>query len=433
MSALERISDRRILICRSVRSESRQHATRRPRSAFDALTLHYNLFVAGGLDTDALLARALTEKYERTLGRALQLLGLMTASGDVAAVRHTLKSADARARSGAIEYLDNLLKGEVRKRVMLLIEEMPLEERIRKGNVIYRTRVRDVEDTLAQLLHDEDESIASAAILLVEANRVWSLAGDLEHVLAHRDVRDFHVFEAASWALAANRMQSERRQRLVAGAPACGRARRPAATNAACSISRSSTSCSGWRELGRQVRYETGHVMYERGATPASFELVLDGQVLCDRPGGRQEMTAPAALALEEILEGAPMGATVTATNRVTSLSMTPGEFLAVLSENEALAAGLFRQFITARGLDTGHTIVRGSRTGLAGITAGELRVVDRMLVLQSSPLLAHATAAQLWSLSQIARPVTLAFGAEALKPDAEPAMLFVVAGNAAC
>jgi hypothetical protein len=60
----------------------------------------------------------------------------------------------------------------------------------------------------------------------------------------------------------------------------------------------------------------------------------------------------------------------------------------------------------------------------------GELRAVDRLLALQSSPLLAHATSAQLWSLSQIARPVSLAFGAEALKADAEPAMLFVLAGT---
>jgi AAA family ATP:ADP antiporter len=428
VSALERIRKTHPDFSISAERISK-HASAEAARAFDALTLHYNLFVAGKLNPDALLARALTEKYERTLSRALQLLGLMTTSGDVAAVRHTLKSGDARARSGAIEYLDNLVKGQVRKRVMVLIDEMPLDERIRKGNAIYGTRVRDVEDTLAQLIHDEDEKIASAAILLIEANQVWSLAGDLEYVLSHRDVHDFHVFEASSWALAASRMQSERRrdlwQEALPSVELADRLRRMPLFNFT-----SVDELFRLARVGHQVRYETGHVMYQRGAAPASFELVLDGQVLCDGPDGRKEMTAPAALALEEILEGAPMGATVTATNRVTSLSMTPGEFLAVLSENEALAAGLFRQFITARGLDKGHTIVRGSRTGLAGITAGELRVVDRMLVLQSNPLLAHATTSQLWSLAQIARPVTLAFGGEALKPDAEPAMLFVVAGT---
>ncbi|HUR20487.1 MAG TPA: cyclic nucleotide-binding domain-containing protein, partial [Vicinamibacterales bacterium] len=93
-------------------------------------------------------------------------------------------------------------------------------------------------------------------------------------------------------------------------------------------------------------------------------------------------------------------------------------------------------------GLDTGHAIVHGgtvARPGSQGrgraledqrALPGELRAVDRLLVLQSSPLLAHATASQLWSLSQIARPSTLAAGVEALKPDVESSMLFVVAGT---
>jgi CRP-like cAMP-binding protein len=182
--------------------------------------------------------------------------------------------------------------------------------------------------------------------------------------------------------------------------------------------------------VGRQVRYEPGHVIYEQGAAAASLQFVLDGQVSSDGTGGRRELTAPAALAFEEILEGSPLGATVTATTRVTTLSMTADEFLAVLSENEDLAAGLFRQLITTRGLDAGHTVVRGNRSGVAGGAAGELGAVDRLLVLQSSPLLAHATAGQLWSLSQIARQVTLAAGAEAVKADAESAILFVVTGT---
>jgi CRP-like cAMP-binding protein len=440
VAALERIRKSHPDLSISAERISR-HVSAEGARAFDALTLHYNLFVAGGLNPDALLARALTEKYERTLGRALQLLGLMTTSGDVAAVRQTLKSADPRARSGAIEYLDNLVTGQVRKRVMVLVEEMPLGERIRKGNAIYGTRVRDVEDTLAQLMHDEDETIASSAILLIEANRLWSLAGDLEYVLSHRDVHDFHVFEASSWALAASRMPAERRrdvwQEALPSVELADRLRRmPLFTFT------SVDELFRLARVGRQVRYEPGHVVYERGAAPASFELVLDGQVLCDGPRGRQEMSAPAALGFEEILEGAPMGATVTAANKVTTLSMTPAEFLAVLSENAQLAAGLFRQFITSRGLDKGHAIVRGgtvARPGSQGrgraledqrALLGELRAVDRLLALQSSPLLAHATSAQLWSLSQIARPVSLAFGAEALTADAEPAMLFVLAGT---
>ena len=52
-----------------------RHVNAEAGRAFDALTLHYNLFVAGGLDTDSLLARSLTEKHNRRLGRTFQLLG----------------------------------------------------------------------------------------------------------------------------------------------------------------------------------------------------------------------------------------------------------------------------------------------------------------------------------------------------------------------
>jgi len=404
-----------------------RHVSAEAARAFDALTLHYNLFVAGGLNTDALLARALTEKYERTLGRTLQLLGLMTTSGDVAAVRQTLKSADVRARSGAIEYLDNLVKGQVRKRVMVLVEEMPLEERIRKGNAIFGTRVRDVEDTLAQLMHDADESIAASAILLIEANRVWSLAGDLEYVLAHRDVRDFHVFEASSWALAASRMPADRRrdlwQEALPAVELADRLRRMPlfAFTSVDELFRLS-------RVGRQARHEPGHVLYERGAAPATLQFLIDGTVTADGAKGPQEMTAPAALAFQEVLEGSAMTATVSAAGRVTTLSMSPDEFLTVLSENVALAQGLFRQIIEARGLIAGHPVVRGQHLELGLRSGSEWRAVDRLLVLQSSPLFSHATAAQLWSLSQIARPLTLATGATPVSGDT-PAMLLVLSG----
>ena len=196
-----------------------------------------------------------------------------------------------RVRSRGIEYLDNLLEGEVRKRVMLLVDEMPAEERIRKGNVIYRTRARDVEDTVAQLLHDEDQSIASAAVLLVEERGMWSLADDLEHVLAHRDVRDQDVFEAASWALAANRVKAERRKQLwqepLPAVELADRLRKVPLFDFT-----HVDELFRLARLGRQVRYEQGRAVCERGELAASIQFLLDGRVTVarrhrdDRSGG---------------------------------------------------------------------------------------------------------------------------------------------------
>ena len=55
---------------------------------------------------------------------------------------------------------------------------------------------------------------------------------------------------------------------------------------------------------------------------------------------------------------------------------------------------------------------------------------VDRLLLLQSSPLLAHATAAQLWRLSAIAKPVTLEANSEPLKRGGEASILIVLSGT---
>ena len=48
----------------------------------------------------------------RALNRTLTLLGLIQGPDDVAIVRHALRLDDARLRSRAIEYLDNLLEGD---------------------------------------------------------------------------------------------------------------------------------------------------------------------------------------------------------------------------------------------------------------------------------------------------------------------------------
>jgi CRP-like cAMP-binding protein len=359
----------------------------------------------------------------------LTLLGLIHGPDDVAAVRHALDVNDPRVRARAIEYLDNLLDGDTRKRVMLLIEDMPAEERIRKGNVIYRTRTRDVEDTLAQLLHDDDQSTAAAAILLVEEKGLWALAGDLEYVLEHRDVRDFDVFEAASWALAGNRLAQERRRQLwqepLPAVELADRLRRVPLFEFV-----EVRELFWLARLGKQVRHEQGRSIYQRGEAVSSVQFLLDGKVAISGPGGRWELPAPAALGFEELLEGSPVQSTVEAAEPSITLSLSNDEFLALLSENVELAEGIFRMMIESRNLAAGSTLVRGTLP--PDVKAGaeeELRPIDRVLLLQSSPLLAHATAAQLWRLSAIARPVRAAAGKELIQRGAEACILIVLSG----
>ncbi len=398
--------------------------------AFNALTLYTNLFVLGGVNTGSLLARALEERRRRATDRVFRLLGLVYSPSDIAAVSVALRTTEGRQRSGALELLDNMLKGEVRRRVMLLVEDMPAEERVRKGNVIYKTRPRDLEDTVAQLVHDDNQVVASAAILLIEERKLWSLADDLEHVLGHRDVRHWLVFEAASWALAASRMPEERRRQLwqepLPAVVLVDRLRRLPLFDFT-----SVDELFRVVELGKQVRHETGRQIYERGASAGTLQFILDGRVVATGSDGEQVLDAPAPLAFQEILEGHPMRGSVRALEPTISLSITTEHFLSLLAENVELAEGIMRWIIDTQGDLQERVLQHGELSPEVQSKVAEgLQPVDRVLMLQASPLLSQATAAQLLRLAACARPLTLKAGTDPLAGISEPSMLIVLTGT---
>ena len=52
---------------------------------------------------------------------------------------------------------------------MPVLEDLPTEEKVRRGNVLLKTRPRDVEETLLHLINDDDQVVAAAAIDVVRA------------------------------------------------------------------------------------------------------------------------------------------------------------------------------------------------------------------------------------------------------------------------
>jgi len=406
----------------------------------NALTLHANLFATGAFPRDTLLARALEEKQQRSRNRIFKLLGLIYPTTDIDAARFAIEHGDSRARSSAAEYLDNLLGGELRKRVMLLVEDMPLDERVRRANAQFKTRRRDSEDTLAQLIHDEDQIVAAVAIHLVAEHGIWKLVDDVEHALAHRDVRDWYVFEAASWALAAHRMPpSERRQRWREPLPAVELAERLRRIPLFDYVSVDELfRVAG---TGRQVRHEPGRVIYQDGVHPETLQFLIDGEVALENGAAVIEpappapasnlRSAPIALAFEEMLQGTPMPATVRASDVAIALSLTREEFLTLLSDNIELAHGLFKMLLDSHqpaGLERvmkGHLSPEIKRRAADG-----LEPIERVLLLQSSPLLEHATGEQLLRLAAIAREVPLTEGTVLYGEAENPATYVILSGE---
>lgn len=399
--------------------------------AFDRLTLHYNLFHVGGLDRTTLLAHALQEKYERAFNRVFTLLTLVHPPSDIAAIRQALLSGDVRSRSNAAELLDNMLTGVTRARVMLLAEDLPLDIRVRQGNTLFRTRGRDVEDSLAQLIHDESQEVSATAIQLVERHQLWALADDLEHVLQHRPARDWFVFEAASWALAARRMPVERRRVLwQEPLPAVELADRLRHVPLFHFVS--VDELFRIASLGRQVRHEQGRVIAREGQPIDALHFVLDGRVSTVSADGEvATLEAPSVVGFEEALEGHPVRATATAVEATITLTMTTEEFLTLVSENVEIAQGIFRMLLDTRCAPSWRSVVRGELSPeLARRVADGVQDVDRLLLLQASPLLGRATTPELVRLAGIARVVPLTPGTALFKPGEAAAIYAVVAGR---
>ena len=397
-----------------------EQALAEARQALRYLSLRFNLLRDAG--QGSLLDRALEERRDQSEGRIYLLLGLIFPWRDVAVARSGM-GGDARARARAAEYLDNMLRGPLRRWLMPLLEDAPLEEKAGRANALLRTRVRDVEDTLAQLVHDDEEALAAAAIHAVEEKQLWRLADDLEHVLEHRDARDQLVFETASWALAARRMSAEaRRLRWREALPAVVEAERLRRVP----LFRFASVAQLLRiaRTGRTVRPEPGSLLAREGAAATRVQLLLEGpitQQAGDAPATAR--SAPVAQGLEAVLGGKRQRETVWAGEGAVCLAVEAADLMGLLSEESALAQRIFRAVLEDSEVDSG--VLRPHRPIEAAGVAGA-QTLEAVHVLEASPVFARATPEQLLRLARIAREVRLVPGTT-LFDEADPGALYLV------
>jgi AAA family ATP:ADP antiporter len=385
-------------------------ALREGRRFFLYLTLHHNLTRAK-VGEDSLLAHALKEKIRRTSDRVYRLLALIYPWKDIAAARWGLERGDARAKSSASEYLDNILTGSLRKHLVPVLEDMPLEEKIRKAHVALRSRPRDMEETLLELINDEDQVVSAAAIDLVRELKLWALEDDVEHVLAHRDVKDWYVFEAASWTLAARRVGEARRRDLwLEPLPAVEIAAR---------LRRLPLFASLWVDelfriagAGRQTRHDGGRVLLQEGALPEHVHVLLDGTCVARGHGeGVREIAAPATLGFEEALAGRPMTETIRASGPAVALSAPADAVQALLADNTDLVEGLFRTLVEAApvGESDARAVIKGvAPEDVQALAADGLTPIEKVLVLQAVPVFARVSADEMLQIAGIAREAPL-------------------------
>jgi len=400
------------------------------RTYFNYLSLRYNLFGQNRLPGGSTLALALEQKIQRTKDRIYRLLTLIYPWRDISAAQWTITHGDSRNRANASEYLDNLLEGALRKRIMPVLEELPIEEKVRRGNVLLKTRPRDVEETLLQLINDDDQVIAASAIDTAREHKVWALANDIEHVLAHRDVRDWYVFEAASWALAEQRMPAERRRELWnEPLPAAELATRLRELPLFATV----TIAELYRiaSAAKQVRHDPGTVLLTEGAIPETLHFLLDGRVIATgRESGPQAIQAPAPLGFTEALSGMPMTSTIRTDGLVVTLAMSRSELRTLLADNTDLVNGLFATLSSTPPGVSGTIQTTAAAADLGQLAAKGLTPVEKVLALQRVPLFARVSADEMRHLADAAKIVSMQKGTTLFTTSAPGALWLMLSGS---
>ena len=373
------------------------------RRFFAHITLRQALVDAEPVYSDTLLSRVLGEKTARAVDRVYRLLALLHPWRDIESVRWTIER-NASARGQAFEYLDNVLSQRVRRVVLPMLEDLPGPERARRGHELLGTRARDLEETLLALINDGDEIVAAAAIDLVGGQQLWNLADDVEHVLAHRPVDDWQVFQAASWTLASRRLtESERRERWRESLPAIVLADRLGGlslfrwveVDEICRLTRS----------GRQARHEPGDALLAEGQVPDALHVLLEGTLTASTRAGRsRQLAAPALVGVAPALVGRRSRETVRAHGRAITLAIRRDELLTVLAGSTGLVQGLFRAMAESMPSVRVPRALRGTApTQVAGFPR-EVSAVQRVLALQQVPLFAHVSADGLLQLGALTR-----------------------------
>ncbi|HEX5216262.1 MAG TPA: HEAT repeat domain-containing protein [Vicinamibacterales bacterium] len=392
------------------------------------LTLRDNLERHDARTPRSLLARALDDKLERTLDRVYRLLCVIYPWKDVVAARYSLDHGDAHTRASALEYLDTLLAGPIRRRVMPLIDEQPLADKVQHANSVLKTRPRDLDDTLAQLVHEEDPVVAASAIDLVRERARWNaLTDDLQYIVGRATAPPL-VLEAAAWALAhapgaavvappnshlpVVRVADRLRTIPVFGFVSIDELFRVAS-------------------VARQLRLDPGRTIPGDVAAEDVYFLV-DGQVRVASAGqSGAVIAAPATVGFEDMLEGRRRQQTIASEAGAIAMAVSTSECLTMLSDNIAMARGVFRMLLA----DAASSAALGrweNTTAEPDAPSRPLESVEKALRLRQNRFLGQASVEQLLDLVAVARDVPLMPGQTLVNERDAAAVFHILRGEVA-
>jgi len=134
------------------------------------------------------VSQALHESMEQEVERIFRLLGLLFPNYDLHSAWYGLQSENAVVHANALEFLDNVLKPQLRTLLVPLLDsEVSVAERIALAEKLLGIKMESREQAVAVLLASDDPWLKSCGAYAVGAYGLRSMAAALDACLNHPD------------------------------------------------------------------------------------------------------------------------------------------------------------------------------------------------------------------------------------------------------
>lgn len=146
-----------------------------------------------------LLAEALNHRAMQNDEHIFRLLSLLYPSRTIFTVFYNLKSEIASERANAIEVIDNLIENDLKRPLMPIVENRPLQAKLKVGAEYFGIKEVTLNEVITMCLENSDEWLKICALYSIGQSRLAEFAGQVTEILENGDTSI--VRETALYAL----------------------------------------------------------------------------------------------------------------------------------------------------------------------------------------------------------------------------------------
>jgi len=305
-----------------------------------------------------LLQQVLAQRMATAVGNIFRLLKLIHPPRDVEATFRSLGSGQQGLRATALEYLDNSLTGGVRRDVFAVIDDAPVEDKLRRAAQLFDITTDAPEQTLGRLLKpdaavDPAGVLAFAAIHTVYTERIAEYYRTVRELGLHTNSQILR--ETSEWVIAKLGLQWEPGAQLPAEDIAPGG---PASMKKMALIEKVVllqgvdlfAACNAEQVLqlatiANEMWFKAGGVVYQRDEPPDALYCIVEGKVeLVGGDGEPLRRGAGETFGVIDILRGQLRSRDATAVTETRALVFEAEDFFDLLATNIDIVRALFRQ-----------------------------------------------------------------------------------------